>query len=77
MKKVLERHMKNMHDSYSQKEKGQKRKNIVKKPEMRKRMRKSFEATYSCTLCNTDFKARTSFESHIKNARCLITKRKK
>lgn len=65
-RKGLERHMKNMHDAYFQKEKGIKRKK-TQSPEIRKRMKKSYEANYSCTLCNTDFKARKSLERHIKN----------
>jgi len=55
MKKKLERHIKNMHDAYSQKEKGKKRKN-ENEHDVRKRVKKNynqyFEKNYNQDLEN-------------------------
>ena len=45
-------------------------------PEIRKLMT-WHEAIYSCTLCNTDFKARTSFERPIKNMHDAYSQKEK
>ena len=57
---TLERHMKNMHDSFKQKVKGDKRKNMFLSTKKKK-------TKLSCTVCNKAFDKERDLERHFKN----------